>query len=67
MPKRKFDADDVLHILHKIGDITEVAIRCLDSINDVDSNQRRTVLEMQRYYNNKAQVLIEGDEEGDAA
>ena len=67
MPKRKFDPDDVLHILYKIGDITEVAIRCLDSINGVESNQLRTVLEMQRYYNNKAQVLIEGDEEGDVA
>ena len=67
MPKRKFDPDDVLHFLYKIGDITEIAIRFIDSINEMETNQLRTVLEMQRYYNDRAQAMLEGDEEGDAA
>lgn len=67
MPKKKTELDPqkVQNLLYKIGDITEISIRVIDSINCVETNQLRTILEAQRHFNNQLQCLIDGEETED--
>ena len=66
MPKKTgLDPHKVQDLLYKIGDITEISIRVIDSINCVETNQLRTILEAQRHFNNKLQCLIDGEETED--
>ena len=67
MKKKAFDFDKAQMLLYKISDITEVSIRCIDSINCGETNQLKTVLEAQRHFTNQMQAIFDGDDDGEAA